>query len=659
MKLKVLAPIAWFFVLLFSEPLYCQVKLPRLISDGMVLQRETKLNIWGWASPKEKVVVTFKDKLYDATTGQDGKWSVSLPPMDAGGPYTMDIQASNHITVKNILVGDVWICSGQSNMELPIYRVAVAYPGLVESSENSNIRHFAVSTTYRFKDEATDFSTGTWLEANPENVLGFSAVGYFFARTLYEKYKFPIGLIRIAVGGSPAEAWLSETAIKEYPEYFKTLELYKNEAVVDSIINHDKKIVSSWNQNIDMHDKGLTGPVKWFDDRHSFSDWKSIEVPGFWESNLFVMNEKEQHENISGTNKANGVVWFKKEIQLDESNLNKPTKLVLGAIVDRDEVYVNGELVGSTGYRYPPRRYDVPANLLKKGKNIITVRVVSNSGNGGFVPDKFYGIVFDEDTLRLDGEWQYEVGYSSDPMPGGQVTFHYQPSSLFNAMVAPVLNYKIKGVIWYQGESNTNDPQEYTYLFKHIITDWRKNFNQGNFSFLYVQLANFMEVKDQPMESNWAELREAQLKALTIPNTGMAVAIDIGEWNDIHPLNKKDVGKRLALAAQKIAYGENVVHSGPIYQSMKIIGKKAVLSFTNTGSGLLAKGDKDLKSFAIAGEDGKFVWAKAIIEGDKVVVWNDQVLNPVAVRYAWADNPKEANLYNKEGLPASPFRTDK
>jgi sialate O-acetylesterase len=235
----------------------------------------------------------------------------------------------------------------------------------------------------------------------------------------------------------------------------------------------------------------------------------------------------------------------------------------------------------------------------------------------------------------------------------------WQPLGLYNAMIAPLLNYKIKGVIWYQGESNTGKPLEYQKLFPALIANWRQKWNQGDFPFLYVQLANFMEAKDQPCESNWAELREAQLKTLTVPNTAMAVTIDLGEWNDIHPLNKEDVGKRLALAAQKVAYGdEKVVYSGPIYQSMKIEGNKIILTFTNTGSGLLAKGDGELKYFAIAGADKKFVWAKAKIEGNNVVVWNDQVLNPVAVRYAWADNPEGANLYNKEGLPASSFRTD-
>lgn len=637
---------------------HSQVVLPRLVSDGMILQRDTPLTLWGWASPNEKIEIHFNGTIYNTTTGSDKKWSVSLPKMKAGGPYTMSIHASNHIELKNILVGDVWICSGQSNMELPIYRVGVAYPGLVESAHNPNIRHFAVSTTYRFKDEAEDFQTGEWLETTPENVRNFSAVGYFFANALYDQYQVPIGLIRIAVGGSPAEAWLSEAAIREYPEHLETLTLYKDDAVVDSIISRDRKTVNEWNKQLDENDLGRTESIKWIDNSYDYSNWETMEVPGLWDENPFEMNEQERHETIAGSTNTNGVIWFKKEVDLSKEWLDQPAMLVLGALVDKDEVFVNGKFVGSTGYQYPPRRYAIPDGVLEEGRNVITIRLVSNAGRGGFVPDKFYGLVAGSDTLNLEGAWQYKVGYASKPMPGGQVTFHYQPSSLFNAMVAPALNYKIKGTIWYQGESNTDNPEEYLSLMNDMISDWRKNFNQGDFPFLFVQLANFMGVQDQPMESNWAALRESQLKTLALPNTGMAVAIDIGEWNDIHPLNKKDVGERLALAARKIAYGEKgVVHSGPIYKSMKVKGHRVTLSFEEVGSGLVAK-DGPLKQFAIAGKDKKFVWAQAEIKGNKVVVWSEEVDKPVAVRYAWADNPEGANLYNEEGLPASPFRTD-
>jgi sialate O-acetylesterase len=308
-------------------------------------------------------------------------------------------------------------------------------------------------------------------------------------------------------------------------------------------------------------------------------------------------------------------------------------------------------------YQYPPRKYDIAPDVLKPGKNLITVRVISNIGRGGFIKDKPYRLVAGGTEIDLSGEWRYQLGTTMEPL-AAPIFIRWKPAGLYNAMIAPLLNQAIKGVIWYQGESNTKDPAEYHKTFPVLIADWRGKWNQGDFPFLYVQLANFMEAKDQPSASQWAELREAQLQALRMARTGMAVSIDLGEWNDIHPLNKKDVGKRLALGARKIAYGESkTVHSGPVYRSMEINKNKIILSFNNTGGGLSAGGDGKLSQFAIAGADKKFEWAEARIEGNnKVVVWSVAIPDPVAVRYAWADNPQGANLYNKEGLPASPFR---
>lgn len=640
------------------------VKLPALISNGMVLQRNTELRIWGWADATERVSLSFNNRNYQAVTASDGKWNITLPAMKAGGPYRMNIDATNHIVIDNILIGDVWVCSGQSNMELPMSRVKVKYEDVISKSTNSEIRQFNIATTYNFRAKQEDIASASWKEANPENVLAFSAVAYFFAKELYQKYKVPIGLIKSAVGGSPAEAWLSEEALKEYPDFLALTNRYKDDAMVDSIKKMDAAIANNWNERIEKEDSGLNIPVKWYEQNYDASSWLTTKVPGYWDdSRLFDYNKSENYEQIAGsfnkTENINGVIWFRKEVDVPASMLNKPALLVLGAIVDRDIVYVNGQFAGTTGYQYPPRRYELPANLLKAGKNIITVRVISNSGRGGFVPDKEYSLKAGNDVIDLKGDWQYKLGYASEPMPGGGTTFQYQPAGLFNAMIAPLLNYKIKGVIWYQGESNTSNPKAYKKLFSDVILDWRKHWNQGDFPFLYVQLANFMQAKSQPSESNWAELREAQLKTLEVPNTAMAVTLDIGEWNDIHPLNKEDVGKRLALSAYTIAYGDkNVVYSGPVYQSMKVKGNKIILAFSNTGSGLIANGSDSLKYFSIAGADKKFVWARAQIKGNKVEVWSDSIANPVAVRYAWADNPEGANLYNKQNLPASSFRTD-
>lgn len=628
--------------LLMSLANFGQVKLPGLISDSMILQRDARVKIWGWAAIDEKVSVTFRNKTYRAATGKDGKWMITLSPVHAGGPYDMKIDASNHITIKNILMGDVWICSGQSNMELPMERLKDKYPEIIAAANNSNIRQFNVSTNYNFHAAQQDLPSGAWETTTTQSVLHFTGVGYFFAKALYEKYHIPVGLIKSAVGGSPAEAWLSEDALKQFPAYLQKADTLKNDAYVDSIKKSDKATSDAWYTNILQNDKGLHEEKKWFDAGYDASAWQTMRVPGSFKD--------------AGIN-ANGAVWFRKEFDVPSNMLNKPMRLFLGTIVDRDSVYVNGTFVGATQYRYPPRKYRVPPGLLKEGKNTLVVRVINYADVGGFTKDKPYKLFSANDTIDLAGTWQLKVGATLAPIPAS-TTFNYMPGGLYNAMIAPQINYSIKGVIWYQGEANASRASEYHQLFSALIKDWRHQWQQGEFPFLYVQLANFMETKTQPAESDWAELRQAQLKTLSLPNTGMAVTTDIGEWNDIHPLDKEDVGKRLALAAEKIAYHEkHIVYSGPIYQSMKIDGNKIIIRFSNTGSGLVAK-DDELKYFAIAGADRKFVWAKAIIKNNTVIVWSDAVKDPVAVRYAWADNPGAANLFNKEGLPASPFATE-
>ncbi|THU36037.1 sialate O-acetylesterase [Niastella caeni] len=637
------------YIYILISSLFClattgQVKLPRLISDNMVLQRDAKLSIWGWAAVGEKVNVKFKDKTYITTTGADSIWMITLPAMKTGGPYEMEITGSNRIVIKNILIGDVWVCSGQSNMELPMERVKEKYAAIIAASTNPNIRQFNVSTTYDFQKSRKDVESGNWQLADPQTVLQFTAVGYFFAKSLYEKYQVPIGLIKAAVGGSPAEAWLNSAALKAFPNHLETALKYRRNGYIDSIRNYDRQVRDNWYKTIWLQDKGLHDAKPWYDTACNVAGWQKMPIPGYW----------EQH----GLKGVNGVVWFRKDIQVPASMTGKPVQLLLGRIVDQDSVFVNGRFAGTTGYQYPPRRYELPAGLLQPGKNTIVVRVINNSGRGGFVTEKPYQLIAGEETIDLTGDWQFALGTTASPLPS-QTFFQYQPTGLFNAMISPLLNYRIKGVIWYQGESNAGKPVEYRTLFPAVINTWRQQWNQGNFPFLFVQLANYMAAKEQPGESSWAMTREAQLKTLSLPNTGMAVITDIGEWNDIHPLNKADVGKRLALWAQKQAYGDQkVVYSGPLYQSKTKQGNKLVLQFTNTGSGLMAKGNNELKYFAIAGADKKFVWAKAVIEGKKVVVWSEQVPDPVAVRYAWADNPEGANLYNKEGLPASSFRTD-
>jgi sialate O-acetylesterase len=634
------------FVLLF----FCsfagvgQVRLPRLISDGMVLQRDAEVKIWGWAASNERISVLFVDSTYRTRADSNGEWFVTLSGLRAGGPHTMQVNGSNAIAVKNIMVGDVWVCSGQSNMELTMKRASPIYEAEIANSANEYIRQFSVPQQYDFNESQKDLRSGRWVAASPENILDFSAVAYFFAKELNETYRVPIGLVNASLGGSPAEAWMSEEALGSFPAYLDEAKRFKDSMVIRDIEEKDRKRIQEWHALLWQKDEGYKNPRKrWYDPKLKTSNWSTMVVPGYW---------ADTHLGA-----VNGVVWFRKRFNVTASIAGKEARLILGRIVDADSVFINGVFVGTTSYQYPPRRYVVPANVLKKGENTIVVRVVNSAGRGGFVLDKPYEIHAGDVTIDLKGEWQYRLGAKMDPL-AGQTFIRWKPLGLHNAMLVPLFDYRIKGVIWYQGESNANRPVEYRYLFPAMIRDWRDGWKQGDFPFLYVQLPNFMEPRNQPGESNWALLREAQFKTLSVSNTAMAVAIDIGEWNDIHPLNKKDVGKRLALGARRVAYGEDqVVFSGPTFQSMRVDSNKVIITFSNTGSGLTSKAG-ELKSFALAAADKHFVWANARIEGNEIIVWNDAIPNPVAVRYAWADNPEGANLYNKEGLPASPFRTD-
>ncbi len=631
-------------ILFFTICAVAQVKLPRLISDGMILQRDTKLKIWGWAAANEKLSLKFNGKIYKTKASADGNWSVMLPPVKSGGPYTLTITASNSITIKDILFGDVFFCSGQSNMVHQLNIHDITYAADIKSANYPEIRQFLVPVSNNLGAPKNDLPDGSWKAAIGEQVRPFSAVAYFFAKKIYDKDRVPIGLINASVGGTPIEAWTSEEGLKEFPALQTTIQKNKDTAYVNDL---NRKAANA-NRPVASKDKGTMESPKWFETNYIPKEWRPINIPGYWED--------------QGIKDLNGVVWYRKEIDIPTSMIGKPAKVFLGRIVDADALYINGKQVGSTTYMYPQRRYAIGADVLKTGKNIFVVKVTNNAGKGGFVPDKPYCIFTGNDTIDLKGTWQYKVGEVFLPRTGAVVVginAQNQPTALYNAMVAPVINYSIKGILWYQGESNGSRGAEYAKLQPAQIADWRNKWQQADIPFLYVQLPNFMDANYLPSESQWAELREAQLKSLSVPTTAMVVAIDLGEWNDIHPDNKKDVGERLALAAQKIVYGENIVYSGPIYRSSTIEGNKIIISFDHIGSGLISNDGEELGEFAIAGADKKFVWTKAKIEGDKIIVWSEIISNPMYVRYAWADNPVNPNLYNKEGLPASPFRTDK
>ena len=619
-----------FLCLAANLSMFAQIRLPSLVRDSMVLQRDRKINVWGWASAGERVSVTFNGKTYKSGAGIDGKWKLQLPPMKAGGPYTMEISGKNKITLHDVLIGDVWFCSGQSNMVHQMKLHSVRYADEIAAADYPEIRQFWIPTLTDLQGPQDDVPAGYWKSANREDVLEFSAVAYFFAKDLYEKYKVPIGIINSSVGGTLIEAWTSEEGLKDFPSLLATVEKNKDTTYINDF---GRRRLANKPDKPQPVDKG---------------EWRQIGVPGYWED--------------QGLRNLDGVVWYRREVDVPASMTGKPAKVFLGRIVNADVLYINDKEVGNTTYEYPQRRYTVPDGLLKPGKNLFVVRVTNSSGKGGFVPDKPYCLIAGNDTVDLKGYWQYKVGEVFVPRErsGGGFGFSAQnaPTALYNAMIAPVINYAIKGIVWYQGEANTNDAAGYAKLQPAMIADWRSKWKEGDIPFLYVQLPGYGDYNYLPSESGWAGLREAQLRSLSVVNTAMAVAIDLGEWNDIHPDRKKPVGDRLALAAEAVAYGENVVYSGPIYQSSTSSGGKITISFTHTGGGLVTGDGEEPQEFAIAGTDKKFVWAAAKIEGDKVVVWSDEIKDPKYVRYAWADDPVNPNLYNKEGLPASPFASN-
>jgi sialate O-acetylesterase len=625
-----------------ASPCLANISLPKLVSNGMVLQRDSKIKIWGWAAPDEKITLTFVHKKYQTTTAKNGEWEIMLPSLKPGGPYAMTIIGTNKVIINDILIGDVWFCAGQSNMVLPMERVKEKYPDEIANANYPQIRNFFIPTTASILTKNKDVSNGSWVATDPKSVLGFGAATYFFAKRLFTEHQIPIGIINASVGGTPIQAWISESGLKEIDTYTTRLNKLRDTDFLTSLKNPPNPIIEP---KIDQStDDGLASNDPWYAENHDHSKWQKFWLPGYWTD--------------QGIKNLNGVVWFRKDIFIPEGLSGKEAKLFMGRIVDADEVYVNGKLCGNITYQYPPRRYTIKPGILKAGLNTIVVRVINYSGKGGFVPDKPYYLAIGDEQIDLKGEWRFKVGQVFKPRVGNEkFAEQNEPTSLYNTMVAPVHNYVVKGILWYQGESNAGEPSNYQRLMQALIIDWRLKW-ANQLPFIFVQLPNYQDVQYSPAESNWAKIREAQLNSLVIPKTRMAVTIDVGEWNDIHPLDKKTVGERLALLARDIAYGEKIVASGPLFKSATIDGNKIVITFTNIGSGLQAKDGNKLYHFAIAGADKKFSWATAIINGDQVIVSANDVAKPAYVRYAWADNPSNANLYNKEGLPASPFRTD-
>ncbi len=637
---------------LLSLDAVAKVRLPRLVSDGMVLQRDVPIKVWGFADAGEQVNLSFRGTELQTKADNAGRWQVELPIQEAGGPFTMQI---NEIELKDILVGDVWLCSGQSNMELQVVRVMDMYRKEILSYENPMIRHFKVPTVYAFDGPAEDIPSGEWRACTQEHVMQFSALAYFFARRLYETTRVPIGLLNVSVGGSRVESWISEEGLKPYPQFYNTLGLHKSKEYVEMIEKSDRMRSMLWHKRLNEVDEGVG---KWHADKVDVSDWDTFDLfsrewaMGF---NGRPVNDEEHPSVHRPITPINGSMWLRKEFDLGELRADRASTLRMGCMVDADSVFVNGQFVGWTSYQYPPRIYRIPAGLLREKGNTIAVRLISQGGMSHVVPDKPYKIVQGDKELSLLGEWYFKRG-AVMPALRGEAFFRWEPAALHNAMLAPTFNYAVKGALWYQGESNTGNAALYAQTFKTLVEEWRTKYQNPTLPVISVQLPGFMEVRDYPTDGGWAQLREVQRRSVEeIPYSAMAVAIDCGEWNDIHPLNKQTIADRMVAAARVLAYGEQIPYEGPSVERVVKSGDELIVHFTKRGGKPVDMAD--VKWCAVAGEDGRFEWAEAKVEKGRLVL-KSRVENPVKVRYAWADNPEGAALKNKHGFPASPFEVE-
>ena len=612
--------------------------LSPLVSDGMVIQREAAFPLWS----RKKMTASFLGKTYEARQ-KDGKWLVTLDPVPAGGPFTMDIVSDEgSVTIKDIYSGDVWMCAGQSNMEMQMHRLRDDFGEEWRIKDFPLIREFKVPQKWDFSAPRDELSGGSWFVPSVQNLHEFSAVAWFFARKMYEKHRIPIGLVNTAWGGTPVETWMSKDSLASFPDIIAESEKYADDARCKEIAQENTAEILEWETSLRNKDLGLA--EGWEKPQTDISGWSDIALPGDFAK--------------AGLEKFCGVVWLAKDFDVSADITKEEIKVWLGTIVDADTVYINGVEIGNTAYRYPPRKY-VPSGLLKQGRNRIVIRVTCNNGEGGVTQDKPFKIFSDNETVELSGTWKYKTGATAGVRPS-EFFFHYKPIGNYNAMIAPVLKFPFKGVIWYQGESNTSydgiptSPADYAQLFSLMIQDWRKKSGE-TLPFMFVQLPIWLKPSDNDENSPWALLREAQAKTLSLPATGMAVTLELGEWNDLHPINKKDIGIRLYLAAEKTLFNENNTSPGPMVRSFQKRQGKVYIYFDNCGSGLTA----NEKPHVGVVDGGATVRLSAEIEGaDVISVDISSVKNPQKILYAWADNPRDRQLFNSDGLPAVPFRIE-
>ncbi len=668
--------------------LRADVTLPALFSNHAVLQQAEKVPVWGTAAPGEEVSVSIDKQTVTGKADEKGKWKVFLNLKDVGaGPFTMEVKGKNVIALTDVVVGEVWVVSGQSNMDWPLANV-VGVDEDISNSANPQVRQFHVGR--KWSTEPLDSCGGGWVVADPKTVPGFTAVGYFFIRSLQKELKRPVGIIYSAIGGTPSEAWTSSEALDTIPE-LKEIKDKGAGRIRDYPADKERFIAQfeKWSRETGREDKPTLNPENFAGEHISTDDWVPARMPG----------------EVKGRGlPANGVIWIRKEITVSPEGKGQAVRPMIGIADGYMTIYWNGERVGGFDYKFHRTgaigncaELDIPGKLVKEGRNVIAIRIYAP-----ILPPKFSTSqpvmqpASSTSAMKISQEGNYvaKMEYELPPLSPEQLAAAPKPpigdpvwdkdgwtipTFLFNAMINPLIPYAIKGVIWYQGESNADRALQYRKAFPLMIGDWRKHWRQGDFPFYYCQLANYTGKSTQPEASTWAELREAQTMTLRVPNTGMAVLHDLGEAGNIHPNNKKDVGERLAKIALAKDYGFKISYSGPLYKSMKIEDDKIRISFEHVDGGLVAKEvpptypvklqtnetaplkrnspNSQLEGFAICGEDRKWVWGDAKIEGEQVVVWSDLIPRPVAVRYAWAQNPT-CNLYNAADLPASSFCTD-
>jgi sialate O-acetylesterase len=610
-----------------------------IFGDNMVMQRGKTNTIWGWSQPGDTVRVEIGDRSAEGTAGADGRWQVRLMPPSAAAPLTMHVQGRTHnLDIRNILVGDVWIGGGQSNMELPL-RFAKDADAEIKAADEPEIRVFTVSGHAAYHH--TDIIQGSWKLVSPDTAASMSAVGYYFARKLHDEVHIPIGLVVDAVGGTPAESWTSAASLAQLKDF--DAELAELKRLADSGAPEYGNFVMHW---YDRYDVGLKGGWKApdFDD----SGWTPVTIPGGFAE--------------LGVPDTPALVWFRKEITLPDPLPAGHTLIALGSIERMDTVFINGVEVGSSAWVENPRLYFIPPKALKPGRNLIAVRVLKTKPVGGFLskPEDLYLKLGDGSQVPLAGAWKGKLSVDArppQPLPLAYENWPIMPAVLYQGMLAPIAPLSVRGVIWYQGEQNSDHGYQYRRLLPVMIRDWRNLFQQPDLPFYVAGLPAFQARSATPTDDGWADLRESQaLTVASVPNTCLAVTIDTGEANNIHPKEKKPVGDRLAACALAGTYDRPVVDSGPTLASVDRLPGALRLHFAHADGGLVVKGDK-LGEFSVAGEDGQWAWADAKIDGDTVVVSSAKVPHPLVVRYAWQSNPL-ATLFNGAGLPAGPFRTD-